>query len=304
VRRVAAVPVLAALVALASDAPAQPSINHTIAPGDTLPLLAAEYYGDRNHMVFIMVANGMEHEAPLVPGKVLKIPVSDEITATAGDTWASLSARHLGSERRAEFLAQFNGSTSSASIPAGEVVTLPLRVTYSATAPVTLQDLAVTYLGDRNKADLLRAYNFLDGDLVDVGQSVIIPVLRVRVRRDKMPAPDAEAQALMDRRRHMQELAARVLPEARAAWRAGDYGLIRNELTKIELEYLDVEQAVAIGLLLGGAYVAFDDDDSALAVFKKVLARDRERAVDAADTSPKIRRVWVLAGGRVTEPKK
>ena len=303
-RRPAALLLGAALLALAVDARSQPSINHTITPGDTLPLLAAEYYGDRNHMVFIMVANGMEHEAALVPGKVLRIPVSDEITATAGDTWAALSARHLGSERRAEFLAQFNGSTSSASIPAGEVISLPLRVTYQATAPVTLQDLAVTYLGDRNKADLLRAYNFLDGDIVDVGQSVVIPVLRVRVRRDKLPAPDAEAQALVDKRRRMKDLAAKVLPEARAAWRAGDYGLIRNELTKLDLEYLDAEQAVTVGLLLGGAYVAFDDEDSALAVFKKVLARDREHAVDAAETSPKIRRVWERAGGKVTEPKK
>ncbi len=303
-RRLAGALALLALLALPGGATGQPSINHTVAPGDTLPLLAAEYYGDRNHMVFIMVANGMEHEAPLAPGRVLKIPVSDEVTATTGDTWASLSARHLGSERRAEFLAQFNGSTSSASIPAGEVITLPLRVTYTATAPVTLQDLAITYLGDRNKADLLRVYNFLDGDTIDTGQSVIIPILRVRVRRDKMPAPDAEAQALMEKRKRMQELAARVLPEARAAWRAGDYGLIRNELTKIELEYLDVEPAVTIGLLLGGAYVAFDDEDSALAVFKKVLARDRDHAVDAAETSPKIRRVWQLAGGRVTEPKK
>lgn len=303
-RRLVGALALLALLALPGGATGQPSINHTITPGDTLPLLAAEYYGDRNHMVFIMVANGMEHEAPLEPGKVLRIPVSDEVTATAGDTWASLSARHLGSERRAEFLAQFNGSTSSASIPAGEVITLPLRVTYTATAPVTLQDLAVTYLGDRNKADLLRVYNFLDGDIIDTGQSVIIPILRVRVRREKMPAPDAEAQALVEKRKRMQELAARVLPEARAAWRAGDYGLIRNELTKIELEYLDVEPAVTIGLLLGGAYVAFDDEDSALAVFKKVLARDRDHAVDAAETSPKIRRVWQLAGGRVTEPKK
>jgi hypothetical protein len=297
--------IAAALVAaLVGSAPAQPSINHTIQPGDTLPLLAAEYYGDRNHMVFIMVANGMEHEAVLTPGKVLRIPISDEITATTGDSWESLAAKHLGSGKRAGFLAQFNGSSASRPIPAGELVAIPLRVTYAAPQLTSLVDLAVTYLGDRNMASFLAEYNELDSMSVEAGQSVVIPIARVRVRRDKLPAPDAEAQALAEKRRRMQELAARTLPEARTAWRAGDYHLIRNELTKIELEYLDADMAFAIGLLLGGAYVAFDDADSALALFAKLLARDRERTLDARETSPKIRRVWQQAGGKVVEPKR
>ncbi|HTM20046.1 MAG TPA: LysM peptidoglycan-binding domain-containing protein [Kofleriaceae bacterium] len=285
-------------------AAAEPSINHTVEAGDTLPLLAAEYYGDRNHMVFIMVANHMDHEQVLVPGSVLKIPISDEITVKAGDSWESLAARHLGSEKRAEFLAQFNGSTAAASIPAGEVIQIPLRITYTADRVTLLADLAITYLGDRDKGGFLGEYNDLPGDSIEAGQSVIIPIARVRVRRDKLPAPDAEEQALVDKRRRMQELATRALPEARAAWHEGDYHLIRNELTKIELEYVDGDTAMALGLLLGGAYVAFDDDDSALALFRKLVARDREHALDAAQVSPKIRRVWQLAGGKVTEPKK
>jgi hypothetical protein len=292
------------LLLAAGRAAAQPSINHTIQPGDTLPLLAAEYYGDRNHMVFIMVANDMEHEVPLVAGRVLKIPISDEVTATAGDTWAKLAARHLGSDRRAGFLAQFNGSTEASSIPAGEVLAIPLRVTYTAPQLTSLADLAVTYLGDRNKAGFLADYNALDSMSVEAGQSVIIPIARVRVRKEKLPAPAEEELRLAQKRQEMQKLAVKALSDARSAWRAGHYHLIRNELTKVELEFLDTDTAMAIGLLLGGAYIAFDDDDSALALFTKLLARDRDHTLDAAATSPKIRRVWQQAGGKVVEPKK
>ena len=40
-------------------------LTYKVRPGDSLALLAAEYYGDRNHAVFIMVANKLDHPRPL-----------------------------------------------------------------------------------------------------------------------------------------------------------------------------------------------------------------------------------------------
>jgi hypothetical protein len=45
--------------------------------------------------------------------------------------------------------------------------------------------------------------------------------------------------------------------------------------------------------------VAFGDDTSAIANFRKVLERKPEHRVHARDTSPKIRAVWERAGGRI-----
>jgi hypothetical protein len=36
-------------------------LTYKVRAGDSLALLAAEYYGDRNHAVFIMVANKLDH---------------------------------------------------------------------------------------------------------------------------------------------------------------------------------------------------------------------------------------------------
>ena len=51
-------------------------LTYKVRAGDSLALLAAEYYGDRNHAVFIMVANKLDHPRPLKPGEKLRIPVS------------------------------------------------------------------------------------------------------------------------------------------------------------------------------------------------------------------------------------
>jgi hypothetical protein len=45
-------------------------------------------------------------------------------------------------------------------------------------------------------------------------------------------------------------------------------------------------------VLLGSAWVALEEPEKALAVFRKILTRAPEHALDAYDVSPKIRAVW------------
>ncbi len=45
-------------------------------------------------------------------------------------------------------------------------------------------------------------------------------------------------------------------------------------------------------MLLGATYVAYGDDDSALAIFKKVRERKPSHTLAAYAYSPKIRGVW------------
>jgi hypothetical protein len=99
----------------------------------------------------------------------------------------------------------------------------------------------------------------------------------------------------------MQERAQAALPRSQSAWRQGDFGAVKRELTKLDLDYLDTKLAVEVGILLGATYIAFDDTDSALATFDKVLQRRPGLELDAYQHSPKVRDVWKQAAAARSE---
>src|SRR5450432_3173393 len=75
--------------------------SYRVKKGDTLELIAAEFYGDHQHtMIFIMVANKIQHPRPLVPGDKLKIPTNREVTTAKGDTFRTLAKAYLGDAGR------------------------------------------------------------------------------------------------------------------------------------------------------------------------------------------------------------
>ncbi|RMH36810.1 MAG: LysM peptidoglycan-binding domain-containing protein [Deltaproteobacteria bacterium] len=277
------------------------TIRVKVRKGDTLELLAAEYYGDRQHAVFIMKANGMTHPRKLKPGERLRIPIQRELTTEAGDTFAELAERYMGDARRAEFLAAFNNLPAGTTLPAGLRLFVPFHVTHTAQATETLESIAAAYLGDRDKASLLKRYNFTDADQLERGDKIVIPIFNVRVRRERLPAIDDQSAARERRRHEMEQLAERALPAARAALREGDFAAIKKALVELDLDYLPSDLAADVGILLGTAYMAFDDEDSARAVFEKALARAPDRALSAYDHSPKVRALWTRLGGKVTD---
>jgi len=290
------------LALVAGDARAQGSddtITYKVKAGDTLELLAAEYYGDRNDALFIMVANKMTHPRPLKKGEKLRVPVSREVTTSIGDTFDTLAQAYLGDTRRGPFLAEFNGVAPDDSLAAGTVINVPFTITYTADADIGLDRIAQAYFGDAERANVLRAYNFLDKDTLAKGETVEVPIFHVRVRESMLPPVDPDAKARSEKRRLMQDQALTALPGSRAAWRAGDFSAVKRDLIKIDTDFLDVKLAVEIGVLLGGAYVATGDTDSALATFKRVLERRPKQALDAYRFSPKIRDVWKRAGGTI-----
>jgi LysM repeat protein len=294
---IALVVVVAMVAPARGDAPE--SIEHKVRRGDTLELLAAEYYGDRNHQIFIMVANDLQHPRALVAGEKLKVPASREIIADVGDTFDSVAAAYLGDARRGRFLAAFNGVGADESLAAGTLLSIPFQITHTAAGNERLADISAAYFGDNKNAALLRDYNFLLKDTLAPGESIVVPIHHVRVRSSKLPPADKAAKERSEKRRRTQEDAAEILPEARAAWRQGDYSAIKRELTRIDPDFLDEDTAIEVGVLLGGAYVATSDADSATASFRRVLERDPTHALDAYTYSPKIRDVWKRAGGKV-----
>jgi LysM repeat protein len=304
---------LAALVFLAAvTVPRAPGVAHAqettndtrlyrVKQGDSLELIAAEFYSDRTKAVFIMVENKLTHARPLKPGERLRIPVSREITTSPGDTFESLAASYLGSARRAGFLADFNGISQDDSLPAGTPITIPFTITHTAAATESISDIAKAYFGDGKTADMLRRYNFLDKSSLDKNESLIVPVYHVRLSAAKMPGLDAESKARREHRREASAQAAKVLPAARQAWRDGNFAGVKGALAQLEpdLDYLDVNDAIEIGVLLGAAHVAYDDNELALAAFKRAAERQSQYVLHRYAYSPKILAIWQKAGGKI-----
>lgn len=280
-------------------------VVHKVQSGDTLELLGAEYYGDRRHKIYIMIENRLDHARDLKPNEKLRIPVSNEVTVAVGDTLGGLAAQHLGDQRRAKYLAEFNKLDPDGSVAVGMSISIPLRVTYRAAGSESLRSIAAALFADDSKAALLRDYNFRKSDTLSKGESIIVPIY-LRVQPSKRRPADADSAALTAQRTEALERAQRVLPDARAAWKAGNYGAVKRSLTELvaTLAFLDVDLVVEIGVLLGSAYVAFDDVDTARSTFEQVLARKPKHALSAYQHSPKVRAVWRQAGGEVDETGK
>lgn len=300
---------LAGAIALAVGVPAPTraqnptgdTLSYRVKKDDSLGLIAAELYGDRGKAIFIMVANKIERPRRLRPGERLKIPASRQITTAPGDTFGALAATYLGDERRAPLLAELNHMAPDASLAAGTALWIPFTVTHTASHTESVTSLAATYLGDARHAAMIRRYNFLDKDTIAKGEQVVVPVHNVRLQPAKLPTLDAASKERRERQRVTQARATKALPVAHQALREGDFAGLEAALAALEpdLDYLEAEQALEVGLLLGALHVAHDDARSAVELFRRVLARRPAQPLHAYHHSPKLLRLWKEAGGTV-----
>lgn len=276
-------------------------LAYRVRSGDTLPLVAAEFYGDHQRtIVWIMVANKLTRQRKLIPGEKLSIPISRDITTASGDTFASLAKAHLGDADRAPLLAEFNGMDPAVSLATGTALVLPLRVTHTAAGRETLAQISRWYFGDTKQAEMLRRYNHLETTQLDKDDTVIVPSLRIRVRADKMPDIDAEAMSRRAQRKQCNADAVTALSRARTAWLRGDFTGVKRALSSVatKLDYLEADLAAEVGILVGKADIAFGDTPSAVAMFRQVLGR-QQRELSTYHESPKVIAAWKQAAGRI-----
>lgn len=272
-------------------------------PKDSLDLIAAEYYGDRQAAVFIIAENKLKTPVKLAPYTRLRIPVTRDIVTEKGDTFETLAEKYLGDHKRAQVLADFNELDVAETPATGTPLTIPFQITYVAQATESLASIAQTYLDDPKQADFIRKYNFIDKTTLEKGESVLIPVLSVRVRPGKAIGLDKEAVARRDEHRKAMAAVEDVLPNAHASWLQGDFKHVKDLLMPYadKTELLDMKTAVDLNLLLGKAHVAFDESPPALEAFKRVLARKNWHRLSSYDESPKVIDVWKQAGGQLSE---
>jgi LysM repeat protein len=286
------------LVSLVATASAQGNTQqYRVKQDDTLDVIAAEFYGDRAQAKLIVAENKLKKRTQ--PGQRLRIPVTREITTDTGDTYKSLAQTYLGDERRAVVLADFNEADVNDVPPVGTPVTIPIQITHVAQGSESFAQLATQYWGDPKQADVLRRYNFIDKATIEKGESIIVPMVKVRVR--KPPAIDADDKQRRDDHRKAAADAAHALPIARTAWLAADFAGVKAALEAVapNVDYLDTAQVVEVCLLLGKAHLAFGETTKAVEAFKRVLARKPSHMVSAYSESPKVIEAWKTAGGRV-----
>jgi hypothetical protein len=266
---------------------------------DSVSMIASEYYGDRNKFPYIVAENRMKPPRPLSQGQWVRVPMVREITTSPGDTFQKLAKTYLGEERRAGFLADANGMNADDSLAAGTPLLVPFTITHTADKPESMAQIAATYYSEPKLADQLRVYNGLDKTTLEKGDSILVPSLHVKVHPEKLKAPDADAKARRERRRDMMKSAATAIPIARLAWRTGDYAAVKKQLADLDVAFLELPQAVEVGVLLGSAQVAFGDTDNAAQTFQRVIARKPGHVLRKLDHSPKVLAVWSKVDGKV-----
>jgi LysM repeat protein len=272
--------------------------TYRVKSDDTLDVIAAEFYGDRAQAKLIVTENKLK-KARVSPGQRLRIPVTKEITTDKGDTFESLAQTYLGDARRAVVLADFNEHDVSDIPPIGTSISIPIQISYVAQGNESYASIAAQYWGDSKQGEVLRRYNFADKSTVEKGEAVIVPMIKVRVRK---PQPlDSEAKARRDEQRAASEEAARALPIARSAWLQGDFARVKTTLEPLaaRVDYLETPDAITVGMLLGKAELAFDDTKHAVETFTHVLDRKPTMTLGAYAESPKVLDAWKQAGGQI-----
>lgn len=293
---------LSSAIAVADDT--TDVVSYRVKPGDTIDLVAAEFYGDHARTAtFIVDENKWKTYRKLNPGERIRIPVTREITTSKGDDLPALAKQYLGDPDRAALLAQYNGMRASDIPAAGVVLRLPFRVTHVAQTTESLAALSQFYFGDTKQVEMLRTYNNLgDKTAIEKGDSIIVPVMNIHVHAERLPAPDPEALARRKDHEVANENAAAALPAARIAALQGNYGDVAKSLAESGkmLEFLDEPLFGQVGMLLGKALVASGDQAGAVAIYEHVLTREPHRELSAYYESPTVLEAWRAAKGHVT----
>lgn len=278
-------------------------VNYRVKQGDTIDLVAAEFYGDHARTAtFIVDENKWKTYRKLNPGERIRIPVTREITTSKGDDLPALAKQYLGDPNRAALLAQYNGMQPSDIPAAGVVLRLPFRVTRVAQTTESLAAISQFYFGDTKQVEMLRTYNNLgDKTAIEKGDSIVVPVMTIRMHAERLPAPEPEALARRKDHETANAAAAAALPAARLSALQGNYGDVAKALGDAgkKLEFLDEPLFGQVGMLLGKALVASGDKAGAAAIYAQVLTREPHRELSGYYESPTVLEAWRAAKGHV-----
>ncbi len=286
---------LALIVVFAALVGRAEAFTHVVTDKDTLASIAERYYGRIQFEKLLVAANDLDARGgtPIVRGLRLEVPALGHRVVRQGETWDSLAAELLGSAKRSDVLSLANDSSPWLKPEEGAEIVVPFNLRVLPSAGETLITIAYRFYGDMNRAWVLDRYNFLDGQKLQPGDVVLVPLSELplteqgkRAAREAASATCSEAQGSL---RQAQKKVAQELPALLSDVRSGRYvDAVARASRFLASAELSESQVGTVHRQLLEAYVALEAPGLAAASCAEWLKRDPGARLSPVNLSPKI----------------
>jgi LysM repeat protein len=271
------------------------AFTHVVQPNDTLASIAERYYGRIQHEKVLVAANGLDDKggSPIVPGMRLEVPALGQRRVEQGDTWPSLASELLGSEHRAEVLAQANKSKPWLIPQEGTLIQVPYNLKLLTSATDNIINIAYKFLGNSTKAWTLDHYNRLNGRALSRGDVLLVPLVDLALTADGKEAAERSARATLREaaasKRQAQLNVEAELPALIADVQGGRYvDAVTRGNRFLSVAQLSHPQLSVVHRQLLEAYVAMNATGLATAACDAWRKHDPDAALNPVLLSPKI----------------
>jgi hypothetical protein len=268
---------------------------HVVQKGESVAQIAEAMYGRVQLERVIVAVNVLDARGGtvLVSGMRLEIPAVGYHQVSPGETWHSIAAELLGASKRGDVLATLNGAQPWLRPAPGREIVIPYNLRYVASRGDTSQALAYRFLGRRDKAWVVAAYNGLKRAQLRHGEVVLVPLTdlaltetgkRAALRAGALVRTQAGGQA-----RDAQRFAEREIPQLVGDVRGGRYvEAVRKGASLLARAGLSQPQRAVVYRQLTEAYVALDAVGLAATSCAEWRRADPRAALDPIELSPKI----------------
>lgn len=269
---------------------------HVARDGQTLEQLASHYYGSPDKAIVIRAANGFMHpdDGSVLQGERVEIPGVTYHKVKEGENWYSLANRHLGSSKRAAFLAELNDRTVETTLEEGKVVKIPYQLLYIFAPEETLKSITKLFLGKYVEPKWLKTYNLRNKKKYGRGDAILVPLIDVEytaVAKKEMKTKTATEATKLDKKAQVEAVAH--ISRLRDAYAEGKYlEIITMGQRLLSTQTLTNPQQLGVYKYIAFAYIAYGDEFLASAAFANALTIQPSMELSPITVSPKVLKVF------------
>lgn len=172
---------------------------HVVRKGETLAAIAERYYGKIQFERVLALENQLEVLGPsaLTPGFLLEVPTLRYHRVARDETWEGIATAYLGAPNRGAFVAQSNGVEPWIPPELGRVLAIPHQLALPLRGGESLATLAYRYLSSTKEAYRLAVYNGLQGEKLERGGLLFVPLSDLPLTPEGERARRAYADSLV-----------------------------------------------------------------------------------------------------------
>ena len=291
------------LLLLAAAPAAAGELTHRVAPNETLGDIAQTYYGDAGRADVIRFYNGLASSV-IQAGSELRVPVVDEHSVVAGDSWSALALRYWGDASLHRRLAEQSAGSADARLRVGEKLRIGVLLSYPLGSGDTLAAVSRRFYGHPGRAVALARFNRVkDPRRLRAGFKVRVPLTDLGPPPE-LAAPPAPEPATPEVASPPPEPESprleKPLRRAINTYLDGRYAQALEELEELRPQVLAngsrAEQVLLLQHLIF-VYTAFEQVDAACDSYRALRQVDPELHWDRDLISPKILRLVASCEG-------